>query len=77
MKSETRYTRKGKIIIDIVTGKAKDHKSVNEAKRESHRIQMDEDKGLGHGVLQLTVVEAQKQEIQLDKATIARMRSGR
>lgn len=77
MKSETRYTRKGKIIIDTVTGEAKEHKTVNAAKRASREIQMEEDKGLGRGVLQLTAIKAQKQEIQLDKATIARMRTGR
>ena len=75
LKSETRYTRKGKVIIDTVTGEGKDHKTINAAKRASREIQMNEDHGLGRGILQLTATKTERQEIQLGKDLIKRLRS--
>ena len=36
---EATHTRKGKIIIALDTGAVEDHKSVNAAKKASHKLQ--------------------------------------
>jgi hypothetical protein len=77
LKSETRYTRKGKVIIDLVTGENTGHKSLNAAKKASRELQQSEDGGLGRGILQLTQMTTGKVEIKLDRATVQRMRTGR
>lgn len=49
----TMFIRKGKIITDITDDPHKDkvYKSINEAKRESRKIQIGKDGALGRGCL--------------------------
>lgn len=52
--SETKFQRKGSVIIDLRMDKsdpqrAVDYKSINKAKRKSFEIQMQEDGALGRG----------------------------
>lgn len=51
--SKVKFTRKGKTIRNIETGKSDTLKSVNLAKKESLRIQMSEDGVLGRGSVEL------------------------
>lgn len=46
---EARYARKGHEIITLETGNAQGYPSINEAKRESRRLQMELDHKLGLG----------------------------
>lgn len=46
------YHRKGKTLINIETGEQKAHKSINEAKRESAKLQRANG-GLGAGYVTL------------------------
>ena len=48
---EATHTRKGKIIIALDTGAVEDHKSVNAAKKASHKLQPA---GLGRGLVRRT-----------------------
>ena len=50
---ECKYERKGKNITTLETGVTDTHKTINAAKRESRRLQMAIDNGLGRGVLRL------------------------
>ncbi len=47
------YARRGRTIIDYQGEKPKSfgHKSITEAKRESHRLQMSHDGALGRGTV--------------------------
>ena len=47
---ETKFERKGKVIRNIETGEVKDFDSINLAKKESRKIQLDSG-GLGCGCL--------------------------
>lgn len=46
---DTIYTRKGKSIKNLETGKIEGFKSISQAKRKSRKLQLDLDKGLGRG----------------------------
>ncbi len=43
------HVRKGREIRSASPGDAKMHPSINKAKKASHKIQMEQDKGLGRG----------------------------
>lgn len=74
------HIRKGKVITEVNTNIAKDYKTVNKAKRASHKIQMDQDGGLGRGSVQ----KSTKHQVQFDAGSIVlseeqltRMRTGK
>jgi len=50
---KTKYIRKGKNIKTIATGEVQGFKTINLAKKESRKLQMNEDGGLGRGALML------------------------
>lgn len=74
---EARFTRKGHHIINLESGEAKEHNSVNEAKKASRKLQMDEDHGLGRGTLRITNVEQERASIKLSEEVKRKMRTGR
>lgn len=51
--SECKFTRKGKTIINLKTGEVKAFDSINQAKRESRKTQMEADGAIGRGTLRL------------------------
>ena len=51
--SKVLYFRKNKIMIDTDSKKASDFESINKAKRESRKIQMQNDGALGRGSVKL------------------------
>jgi hypothetical protein len=53
MKEVTHY-RKGKNVISKSSGTVSEHKTVNGAKRESRKIQMEADRALGRGTVRVT-----------------------
>ncbi len=44
------FIRKGRVVKNLVTGERTKHEFINQAKRQSHKIQMTKG-GLGHGSL--------------------------
>ena len=55
---QTQYIRDGKVIRKLPTdqfpdGSAREYRSVNEAKRESRKIQLAESPHLGNGILRV------------------------
>jgi len=48
---EAKFIRKGRVITNVETGDSKHYEFINEAKRESHNIQLSEDGALGRGSL--------------------------
>ena len=50
---KVKYERKNDTIHNLETGKKTMHKSINLAKKESRKLQMDEDKALGRGCLRV------------------------
>ncbi len=53
MKTKTKYIRKGQTIEDLETGKHTDHKTINAAKRASHKLQEAAGGHLGSGVVRV------------------------
>jgi hypothetical protein len=45
------WSRKGKTVINLVTGVVEEFKTINQAKKRSHQIQMEVDNGLGRGTV--------------------------
>ena len=66
---QAEYMRRGKVIINLATGEAKDHSSINAAKRASHGLQMRSDGRLGAGTLRLEGYE-QQSKLKLTKAAL-------
>jgi len=46
---EQKWERRGRLIEELETGESKFHGTFNEAKRESHRLQMKNSEALGRG----------------------------
>lgn len=50
---EQLFARKGKVIIDLRDHQVVIFKSLNKAKKESRKLQLEHDAGLGRGSLQV------------------------
>lgn len=74
---EATHMRRGKVIIDLATGEAKDHSSVNKAKRASRQMQMSADGRLGAGTVRLDTKAKRMGALELTKAMIKGLRSRR
>jgi hypothetical protein len=76
MKQAT-HLRKGKNITNLGTKKVDTYKTINQAKKASHRIQMDADKALGRGSVRAERLAPEKrQPIDLSKKQLSRLRRG-
>lgn len=51
----TIFIRNGHIITDTRSNQARAFKGTNQAKRESHKLQMENDEALGRGTVRRTV----------------------
>lgn len=47
------FTRQGRVITDLRNGQAQQFRSLNAARKESHKLQMEHDKALGRGSLRV------------------------
>ena len=78
---EATHTRKGRTITTAADGGIMTHKTINQAKRTSRKIQMDADKALGRGSVRIfrrkQSDRAKTGGRQLSAEAIERIRAGR
>ena len=67
------HNRKGKVITEVSTGNATDHKSINQAKKASRKLQGS----LGDGSIKVVAHKSQRVTRTLSEDEVARLRTGR